>query len=74
MWGPTKNLGPIGSAVLTFVGYKQTEIQSRDKQSTHIYIDNSMNKLSREAILIDPVIEKSERDAKLVEELDLKLK
>ena len=21
---PTKNLGPIGSAVLTFIGYKQT--------------------------------------------------
>ena len=33
-----------------------------------------MNIFSREAILIDPVIEKSERDAKLVEELDLKLK
>ena len=23
-WGPTKNLGPIGSAVLKFIGYKQT--------------------------------------------------
>ena len=23
-WGPTQNLGPIGSAVLTFIGYKQT--------------------------------------------------
>ena len=24
MWGPTKYLGRIGSAVLTFIGYKQT--------------------------------------------------
>ena len=24
-WGPTQNLGPIGSAVLTFIGYKQTD-------------------------------------------------
>ena len=34
MQGPTKKLGPIGSAVLTFIGYKQTDA---DKQS--IYID-----------------------------------
>ena len=27
MWGPTQNLGPIGSAVLTFIGYKQTDKQ-----------------------------------------------
>ena len=32
MWGPIQNFGPIGSAVLTFIGYKQT-----DKQS--IYLD-----------------------------------
>ena len=24
MWGPTQNLSLIGSAVLTFIGYKQT--------------------------------------------------
>jgi hypothetical protein len=28
----------------------------------------------REAVLIDPVIDQSERDAKLVKEMDLKLK
>jgi len=27
--GPTQNLGPIGSAVLTFIGYKQTNTQTR---------------------------------------------
>ena len=27
MWGPTQNVGPIGSAVLTFIGYKQTDRQ-----------------------------------------------
>ena len=27
MWGPTTNLGPIGSAVLTFIGYKQRDNQ-----------------------------------------------
>jgi len=30
MLGPTKKLGSIGSAVLTFVGYKHTDRQ-RDK-------------------------------------------
>ena len=30
--GPTKVLGPIGSAVLTFIGHKQT-----DRQAKHIY-------------------------------------
>ena len=34
MWGPKHNLGPIGSAVLTFIGYKQTE-----RQAKLIYID-----------------------------------
>ena len=29
MWGPKHNLGPIGSAVLTFIGYKQTERQAK---------------------------------------------
>jgi len=35
-WGPTKNLDPIGSAVLTFIGYKQTDKQT-DKPN--LYID-----------------------------------
>ena len=26
---PTQNLGPIGSAVLTFIGYKQTDRQAK---------------------------------------------
>ena len=28
MWGPAQNLGPIGSAVLTFIGYKRTDKQT----------------------------------------------
>ena len=35
-WCPTKNLGPIGSAVLTFIGYKQTNKQT-DRQAKFIY-------------------------------------
>ena len=35
MWGPTKTLCPIGSAVLAFIGYKQTN-KHPDKQSMHI--------------------------------------
>ena len=34
--GPTKNLGPIGSAVLTFIGYKQTDRQT-DREAKFIY-------------------------------------
>ena len=34
----TKNLGPIGSAVLTFIGYKQTD-------KPNLCIDNYLNKL-----------------------------
>ena len=34
---PQKNLGPIGSAVLTFIGYKQTDKQT-DRQTSQIYI------------------------------------
>ena len=33
---PIKNLDPIGSAVLTFIGYKQTNIQT-DRQAKFIY-------------------------------------
>ena len=32
MWGPTKNLGPIGSVALTFNWYNQTD-KEIDKQS-----------------------------------------
>jgi len=39
-WGharsPTKNLGPIGSAVLTFFGDKQTD-KHHDRQAKVIY-------------------------------------
>ena len=37
MQDPTKNLGTIGSAVLTFIGYKQTNKQT-DTQTSQIYI------------------------------------
>ena len=33
---PQKNLGPIGLAVLTFIGYKQTNRQT-DRQAKFIY-------------------------------------
>ena len=33
-----KNLGPIGSAVLTFIGYKQTNKQT-DKPNLYIDLD-----------------------------------
>ena len=29
MCGPPQNLGPIGSAVLTFIGYKQIDTQAK---------------------------------------------
>ncbi len=40
MWSPTKKLGPMGSAVLTFIDYKQTNKQT-DKLNLYIdiYID-----------------------------------
>ena len=44
MGSPTQNLGPFGSAVLTFIGYKQTDKQT-DKQTNrqtdkpNLYID-----------------------------------
>ena len=31
MCGSTQNFGPIGSAVLTFIGYKQTDTQTDKK-------------------------------------------
>ena len=39
MWCPTKNLGLIGSAVLTFIGYKHTDKQTNkqtDRQAKFI--------------------------------------
>ena len=29
MWGPTQNLAPIDSAVLTFLGHKQTDRKAK---------------------------------------------
>jgi len=40
MPGPTQNLGPIGSAVLTFIGYEQT-----DKQASKVYTHKDERKL-----------------------------
>ena len=37
---PLKNLGPIGSVVLTFIGYKQTNRQTpRQAKFINLYID-----------------------------------
>ena len=43
MRGSTQNLGPVGSAVLTLIGYRQTNTQT-DKQSICIDFKN-INKL-----------------------------
>ena len=48
MWGPTQNLDLIGSAVLTFIGYKQTNKQTEKKS---IYID-SKHRLFLQNILV----------------------
>ena len=42
MWGSTKNLDPIGSAVLTFTGY--TDKQA-DGQAKYIKIDNFLQEI-----------------------------
>ena len=39
LWGPTKNLGPIGSAALTFIEYKQTN-RHPDNKSIYIKMKN----------------------------------
>jgi len=44
MWGPTQNLGPIGSANLTFIGYNQT--QHTDRQVKYIFIDVNLLKIN----------------------------
>ena len=35
----TQNLGPIGSAVLTFIGCKQHTNRQTDRQAKYIYLD-----------------------------------
>ena len=43
---PTQNLGPIGSAVLTFIGYKQTNRQTnRQTDKLNLYIDKRFTPL-----------------------------
>ena len=37
-----KNLGPIGSAVLMFIGYKQTNKQTNTQTDKPLYIDSFM--------------------------------
>ena len=42
MRDPTKILGPIGSAVLTFIGYKQTDKQTnKQTDKPNLYIDKT---------------------------------
>ena len=60
-WCPTKKLGPIGSAVLTFIGYKQTDTQT-DKpnlyiDSTYIFVqeDEHTDIITQMAKLIDTI-------------------
>ena len=38
MSGPTQNLDPIGSAVLTFIGHKQTNTQVQAKYYKKFYM------------------------------------
>ena len=37
MWGPTQNLGPIGSSVLTFIGYNRIATQTDPRQTSKLY-------------------------------------
>ena len=46
MWGLIQNLGPIGSAVLSFIGYKNTDIQT-EKQSIYFKAYCLQNKKNR---------------------------
>ena len=41
MWGPTDNLCPYGSAVLSFIGYKQT---NSDRQAKYINKETSIQR------------------------------
>ena len=51
MWGPIQNLSPIGSAVLTFIGYKQT-----DKQ---VYIYRYIVSMERDLLVNTPEVNNS---------------
>ena len=37
MWGPTQNLRPIGSSVLTFIGYNRIATQTDPRQTSKLY-------------------------------------
>ena len=42
-WCPTKNFGPIGSAVLTFIGYKHTDKQTKKQtDKPNLYIEDDI--------------------------------
>ena len=49
---PKKNLGPIGSAVLTFIGYKQTDKQT-DRQTSQIYISRDLEISSKPVSFVE---------------------
>ena len=51
-WGPIQIFSPIGSAVLTFIGYKQT-----DKQSIYIY--RYIVSMERGLLVNTPVVDNS---------------
>ena len=42
MCGPTQNLGPIGWAVLTFIGYKQTHRKTKSLQDILTFINKKL--------------------------------
>ena len=59
MWGPTKNLGPIGSADLTFIWYKQTNKQTNtktdkqtDKPNLYIEVKKVKDSVQNESVLL----------------------
>ena len=56
MWCTTKNLGPIGSAVLTFIGYKDTNKQTdkqTDRQAKFIYRFEDLTKKKSKIIVAE---------------------
>jgi len=55
MWGPTKNLGPIGSADLTFIWYKQTNTQTpkqTDKPNLYIEVKKVKDSVQNVSVLL----------------------
>ena len=54
MWGPTRNLGPIGSAVLTFVGYKQTQTPKLNLY-IHVQLKIALAYLQKETLVSDQI-------------------